>query len=116
MKNNDVDIVEYENLYEFVMASESEKDFLERSKIVSVVIINELASRLSKINAMFPIQLVEPIDNMNEEIICLTANINTTKIVENQPEIINPLLLRLIQVNNQKLFHDYIQAKTILPN
>jgi hypothetical protein len=116
MKNHNVDTIEYDNLYTFIMYSESEIDFIERSQIVSVVIINELANRISKVNAMFPIQLVGLIDKMNEEVLCLTTNINQSKVIDNQPPIMNPLLLRLIQVNNSKLFHDYINAKTILPN
>ena len=116
MKNHNVDTLEYENLYAFALGSESIKDFYERSQLISIVIVHELARRLSKLNIMFPVQLIEPIDKMNEEVIILIANINASNIIENQPEIMNPLLLRLMQVNNNKLFHDYINAKVILPN
>lgn len=116
MRKHNVDTLEYQNLYTFISESESEKDFIERSELMSIVIVNELAERLARVHALFPVQLITPIDKMNEEILALVANINMSRFVENQPEILNPLLLRLMQVNNAKLFHDYINAKTILPN
>jgi hypothetical protein len=115
MKNK-VEEVRYDTLYQFAFKSESRSDFVERLQLISASIVSELAERIHQEQPIFPFQIAKIIDKMNEEILCLVENINTAKIVEEQPEVMQPLLLRLIQVNHPKLYMDYAQYKAILPN
>jgi len=108
--------VAYNKLYEFACKAESNEDFVERMHIVSTVIIEELANRLEKANVIVPPMLLDVIDPMNEEVYTLVDNINSTEITEDQHQIQQPLLIRLIHVYHPKMFKDYQYAKYVIRN
>jgi hypothetical protein len=114
--NSNVVEVKYDEIYEFVAHSKDTSDFVERLQLVCLIIVNELADRMSEKKLYMPIQIVPLIDEMNEEVVCFVENVNTTKIVDNQPKVEHPLLIRLIQMNSARLYNDYMYAKTALQN
>lgn len=101
--------VQYSDLFEFITYSESTYDFLERLSISTSIVIDELSKRVEDVE--FPYKLVPIIDEMNEEINLLTANLNSINLVKCQPELQNDLLIRLIEATNPFLYRDYINAK-----
>ena len=111
-----VEIVQYNQLYEFIQYSESIEDYVERLHVRSSVIILELAHRLEDAQINLALQLVPLIDEMNEEVTELVDRINRTEIIENQVPVMNPLLFRLMEINNDKLYQDYKYAKTVMVN
>lgn len=116
MKNKDVEILAYENLYQFACKAESHQNFVERLQIVSNTIVLELAERINNYNPQTAFKVAWIIDNLQEEVMGTVRNINTTPIVENQPPVLETLLYNLIQLNNAKLYNDYIYVKRVFPN
>jgi hypothetical protein len=106
--------VQYTDLLEFISYSESNYDFVERLSISSAVVIAELSNRI--MGTQIPFKLIPIIDEMNEEINSLVANLNSLDLVMNQPELQENLLLRLIEQCNPKLYEDYYNAKYVLMN
>lgn len=106
--------VKYDDIFGFVCLSESKEDYMERLQIISCVILDEVTRRVR--NVIFPYQLVPIIDEMNEEVCGLVNKLNDLHLICDQPEIMNPLLLRLIQANHPKMFSDYIYTKSIRLN
>jgi len=106
--------VQYTDLLEFISYSESNYDFVERLSISSAVVVSELSNRI--MGTQIPFKLIPIIDEMNEEINSLVANLNSLDLVMNQPELQENLLLRLMEQCNPKLYEDYYNAKYVLLN
>ena len=106
--------VTYIDLFEFITYSETHSDFVERLTISSSVVVCELSERIK--GQDIPLKVIPIIDEMNLEINLLVANLNSLNLVNNQPELQENLLLRLIENSNERLYSDYVYAKYVLPN
>ena len=116
MKNNQVEELEYENIYKFSCQAENKQDFVDRLKIVSSTIVLELARRINKYQPKTIHKIAKIIDQYNDEIVVTVRNINTTKIIENQPPVMENILMSLVALNNAKLYDAYVYVKKVLPN
>lgn len=115
-------IVGYDDLYSFALGSSSIDEFVSRMQVSSAVIVFELAKRIGDLDLglgtalYYPLRYVKLIDQMNEEIVCLVENINSTDIVDGQRKIKNNLLIRLIEMNHPKLHEHYMLSKKAILN
>jgi hypothetical protein len=116
MNSNAVDKIAYNQLYEFILKSESKTEFVERLQTLSTILLQEVTERVVTSNVHHAIQLIPLIDEMNQETMELIDRINNTEIIFEQPPILNTMFLRLIQLYNKKMFADYMYAKTALQN
>lgn len=114
--NNRIAKAEYIRYFSIIANAKDQKDFIERTKLLSNLLIEELANRLSTNNAVLPFQAAEIITGMNEDIVKLITNINAIQVVKNQPEISLDAFINLIKMNNKKLFIDYEYATKVYQN
>ena len=108
--NNRIGPVNYLRFFSIVANARDRDDFIDRSKLLSNFLIEELARQLKTQNVIFPFQVVPVINGMNTDVKRLVRSINVFKHVDNQPEISEELFLNLISLNNPKLFEDYKYA------
>lgn len=104
----------YNTLFDFVLYSQDEQDFIDRTSIASIVILHELGERLDGV--FYPIQLLSVVDELNEEVNEVVYRLNRSKIVSNQPKMMKDVVIRLIENTNEKIYKDYYYAKNVLPN
>ncbi len=106
--------VEYNNLFEYVSYSQDQNDFVDRFAVVVSVVISELSVRLE--NSIFPFTAMKKIDELQREVESLIANVNSVKIIDNQPYVSDSFLLLMLQFNHPILYRDYVLAKYVLKN
>lgn len=106
--------VNYENIFDFVLSSESTEDFYGRMAEASLIVIKELSIRLE--NCYFPFFATEIIDDLQDEVDDLIAKINNSNIVPQQPVLSSEFFKLMIRFNNPLLYKDYCLTKYVLPN
>lgn len=105
--------VEYENLYQYVCASDDIYDFHNRIQTLSAEVMTEFANRITEKRPMSAWTIASMVDNMQEEVRCLISNINTTDIVQDvdQTKVMEDMFLALIKLYNPILYRDYLYVK-----
>jgi len=109
------DSLESLSLFEFVCHSTNRKDFLSRINQICAVISLEFYLR-SQDEIKFNFQVLKIVDDINSDVIKIIKMINSTPIIESQPQISKDLFIEIIKTHYSDFYEYYQYYKKIINN